>query len=76
MQENLNTSKDPLRHQHTIHGDKKFKYHLCQYITARKNKPVSHQKAHTESSSYQSLNRKRKASEAEVQLSPEKNQCL
>ena len=68
----LYTSKDLLRHEHAIGGDKKVKCHLCPYLTARKDKPVSHQKTHTNSSSFQSLNRKRKASEAELQLSSKK----
>ena len=57
----LYTSKDLLIHQRTIHGKLKFECHICPNITVRKDNLVSHQKTHTESPSYQSLNRKRKA---------------
>ena len=52
----LYTSK-PLKNQHTIHGEKTFKCHLCSYKTARKGNHIS-------------LNRKCK-NETKSQLSPE-----
>ena len=60
--------KDLLRHQRTIHGEKKFKCDLCPYRTVRKDMLVSHRKTHTNRSSDQPLNRERK-NETKIQLS-------
>ena len=60
------TSKDPLRHQHTIHGEKMVKYHLCP-AKMREKITTLHQRVRT---SEFSLNRIQKASEA--QLSPKR----
>ena len=62
---------DLLRHQRTIHGEKKLKCHLCPYRTARKDMLVSHQKLNTNTSSDQALKRECK-NETKTQLSSNK----
>ena len=61
------TLKDPLRRQHTIHGEKMFKYHLC---PARMREKITTLHLKEVRTSELSHDRKQKASEA--QLSPKR----
>ena len=67
--------KDLLRHHRTIHGEKKFKCHLCSYRMARNDNLFLYQKVHTKSSSDQTPKIKPK-NETKTQLSSKKIDLL